>query len=117
MSILFLDDNEGRIKSFRERHPDATIVVTAQAAIQVLPTRIWGAVYLDHDLNGERFVDSDRADCGMEVVRFALRHRVSVGLFVIHTANYFAALRMEYLLRNNAYNVVREPYEGAYDHP
>lgn len=99
MEVLFLDDCPNRIKNFRSTVPWATIVSTAEETIAKLQERVWDYVFLDHDLGGEAFVDSDREDCGMEVVRWVLTHRPDVKLFVVHSCNEPAAMNMESKLK------------------
>ena len=47
-------------------------------------------MFLDHDLGGEQYVDTNREDCGMEVVRQLHAKNIKQDartLFVIHTLN------------------------------
>lgn len=95
--ILFLDDNETRCEIFRQREPDAVIVTTAEEAITALQeskTNPFTEVHLDHDLNGETFVDSDRKDCGMEVVRWICFNKPDVREFIVHTHHIAAGALM-----------------------
>lgn len=96
MKILFLDDSAERSATFLARYPTAHMATTASAAIELLNDGdVWNAVFLDHDLGGETFVDSDRPDCGMEVVRWVKVHRPVIKVFYIHNSwNIDAAHRM-----------------------
>ncbi len=101
--ILFLDDDPKRIDEFRERigkldDLDVTIVETAHECIAHLGRRRFDLVLLDHDLGGETFCDSDREDCGMEVVRWLKQNRGSHGAFIVHTMNAVAAATMYFEL-------------------
>ena len=69
MNVLFLDDNPVRSARFRQAVPHATMVETAKECIAQIRKEQWDWIFLDHDLGGEEFVDSDRKDTGMEVVR------------------------------------------------
>ena len=98
-SVLFLDDNEYRIKSFRSKVPYATTVETAAECIKELEfPAVWDIVFLDHDLGGDTFVDSAGLETGMEVVRQVCRKRYTVGAFIVHTHNPGAAETMASLL-------------------
>ena len=78
MKILVLDDDprDYRVSAYMDRFadnfPDATIVYvkTADECLGQMFLTDFDLVLLDHDLNGETFVDSDRCDCGAEVARW-----------------------------------------------
>lgn len=111
--ILFLDDDPKRCEAFLKRVPTATVVHTAEACIDALGWQYWDEVHLDHDLGGEHFVDSFRADCGMEVVRWVVLARPDVREFIVHTYNPDAALLMVPALRRAGYVVHRIPFPIA----
>lgn len=108
-SILFLDDDESRISSFVSKYPNATIVRTAEEAIAALVDP-WDNVLLDHDLGGEQYVESDREDTGMGVVRWIAKNKPSVKSFFIHSHNPAGATNMESLLLQSGYNVRKTPF-------
>ena len=87
---LFLDDCVDRQALFAEKYPHATIVATAEEAISMLKLHTFQVVWLDHDLGDEIYVSSERADTGMEVVRWIVEHRPAVENFVVHTLNHDA---------------------------
>ena len=112
LRILFLDDDPDRARLFLVRHPDAVWVQTACDCIDFL-SQPWDQVHLDHDLCGERFVDSSRSDCGMEVVRwlgaaFQEQHRDTQ--FVIHSHNAEAAQMMVWTLYEAGYHAAYRPF-------
>jgi hypothetical protein len=110
--VLFLDDDPRRGQTFLARYPDAVWVETAVACIARLH-ETWDEVHLDHDLGGEVFVNSDRPDCGMEVVRWltaeprALRDHCE---FIVHSHNAEAAEAMVAQLQEAGYNVSYRPF-------
>ena len=63
-NILFLDDCRFRTSRFRSNIPSATLTSTAKECINELKNDSWDIVFLDHDLGGEIYVNSDREDCG-----------------------------------------------------
>ena len=94
--VLFLDDDETRATIFLAMCPHAVWVQTAADCIAELE-QTWDEIHLDHDLGGEQFVDTDRDDCGMEVVRWiCLTHRphLRATKFFIHSHNPLAATVM-----------------------
>lgn len=110
-NILFLDDDEARIKSFKAVHPNAVIVTTASDCIEKLQTEErWDRVFLDHDLGGEIFVDSARDDCGMEVVRWICDNEPSITIVLVHTCNTRAGANMVNALRDDCYTAVHVPF-------
>lgn len=112
MRILFLDDCPDRRKKFRREYPMATLTETAEGMIELLkgleePADI---VFLDHDLGGEVYVDPDREDCGMEVVRWVEKNRPPVAKFVVHTHNDKVNSEMAGRLRAAGYHVEKTPF-------
>ena len=110
--ILFLDDDICRMRAFRRVHPRSVWVQTARECIKriLLP---WDVISLDHDLGGETFVDSQRKDCGMEVVRYILRNRpacLADTRFIVHSHNHSAATMMAEALSSAGYQCDREPF-------
>jgi hypothetical protein len=94
--ILFLDDDPERAYAFLEVRPDAVWVQTVEECLGRLEEP-WDEVYLDHDLGGEIFVDLNRDDCGMAVVRWLCltpREHLKATRFVVHSHNESAAWLM-----------------------
>jgi hypothetical protein len=110
--ILFLDDDPLRAEIFLERYPEAVWVQTSEDCIGRL-AHAWDEVHLDHDLGGERYVDPDRNDCGMEVVRWLcaeLRESHRETRFLIHSHNVEAARTMVENLRQTGYDACYRPF-------
>jgi hypothetical protein len=112
MRILFLDDDPKRASAFAEDWPEAVWVTTAEDCLRRLEEP-WDEVHLDHDLGGETYVDHDRDDCGMAVVRWlceAPRDHLQGTRFIIHTHNENAACAMALHLEVTGYHVKRRPF-------
>jgi hypothetical protein len=110
--ILFLDDDPQRAEMFLARYPAAVWVQTTEECIAQL-TCGWHEVHLDHDLGGEVYVDPERSDCGMEVVRWLsaeLREPLRETCFVIHSHNVEAARAMVQNLRQTGYDAHYRPF-------
>ena len=106
LRILFLDDDPARAEVFLQWNPGATWIQTAEECVAKL-AELWDEVYLDHDLGGEQFVDVERPDCGMEVVRWLCkepRSHLIATKFIIHSHNLAAAMMMVLLMRETGYN-------------
>ena len=113
--ILFLDDDPTRGVEFLTYNFDAVWVETVADCISALGEP-WDEVHLDHDLGGEHFVDQDRDDCGMAVVRWLCeqpRPHLESSLFVIHTHNPGAVLAMVFQLQSMGYIVQERPFGAA----
>src|SRR6476469_10087654 len=110
--VLFLDDDPARGVAFLAWNPGAVWVRTAAECLERLAGR-WDAVHLDHDLGGERFVDHEREDCGMAVVRWLCeepRPHLRDTRFVVHTHNRDAARTMIFPLQTLGYDVHASPF-------
>jgi CheY-like chemotaxis protein len=95
VNILFLDDSPERIRAFKRAIPYATIVETAAECIKQIGKEEWDWVLLDHDLGGEQFVDSDRKDTGMEVVRHLIANKPDkLPRIIVHSLNSEARQKM-----------------------
>ncbi len=106
--ILFLDDNEERMKWFRSEVPSAGLAFSSSEMIELLqrsgPVDV---LYLDHDLGGKEMISEGEGDTGMVVVRWIESHRPPIKKIVVHSSNYFGALRMEATLADAGYDVER----------
>jgi hypothetical protein len=106
MDVLFLDDNPLRTKKFRSDIPFAHCVQTAEKCIKTLQSEPhWDYLFLDHDLGGETYVKSDRADCGMEVVRWLCDNPWPIDQIIVHSCNKPAADNMTARLTVHGYEV------------
>jgi len=111
MNILFLNDNNDRTKDFKRHSPSAVTVETAKECIDKLKGGMkFDFLFLDHDLGDEVFVDSKREDCGMEVVRWMVENKQSVGHVVVHTLNHPASKIMVGKLRSVGYQTTPLPF-------
>lgn len=113
MKIIFLDDDHGRWRSFLAKVPAAYRAETAAECINMIresPEIDW--LFLDHDLGGETWVDSNREDCGMEVVRYLCDNPriISIHNIVVHSHNVSAAKEMHDKLKDAFYNVKLIPF-------
>lgn len=110
--ILFLDDEAERAQRFLRTHPNTMWVKTADECITQLNGK-WDIISLDHDLGGERYVDSERMDCGMEVVRYLVEKKpehLKKTLFFVHSLNADAALKMLENLQSAGYRCTYKPF-------
>ena len=124
--ILFLDDDHFRAalayqRMTPEERGDVIWCKTVNEAINVL----WDyrddltKVMLEHDLNGEDYVNIKRTDSGMELVRFIeglYKTNMNEFLkykkvrFIIHTWNNVAGIKMSQRLNNLGLDVHYVPF-------
>lgn len=112
--VIFMDDDRVRLKAFKRKVPVAELVETAANTIKLLKelkTDDEVQLFLDHDLGGETYVDSNREDCGMEVVRWIEANLPTqvIEIFV-HSHNTPAAEAMVNKLRDSGYKAVHIPF-------
>lgn len=110
--VLFLDDDPGRAEVFLAEQPHAIWVQTAADCIVKL-SEPWDEIHLDHDLGGEHFVDTDRDDCGMAVVRWIVetpREHLKTTRFLIHSHNVNAATVMGFQLTMSGFHTEVRPF-------
>jgi len=109
---LFLDDDPIRGEIFLAEYPDAVWARTTEECLARL-SEPWDEVHLDHDLGGEVFVDHERDDCGMAIVRWLCaqpRPHLKTTRFFVHTHNLNAACLMVLQLQLLGYDVQVRPF-------
>jgi len=122
LKIIFLDDDEQRAQKAQEQLSkllsnnvifNIVWTKTAQDTILVIQDELYGAsvLSLDHDLGNEVFVDSDRPDCGYEVVRWLIENpQPQIKLIFVHSWNIPAAKRMTEDLGEAGYYTIMKPF-------
>lgn len=93
-SVFFLEDNPQRYAHFyrwiQTKLEDSEIVSSTEAddAIEILKDRKhFDIVFLDHDLGGKAFVDSNNKNTGYQVAKFMKRNGNSFNQMIIHSQN------------------------------
>jgi hypothetical protein len=110
--VLFLDDDPVRAESFLSENPQAIWVQTVEECLARLG-ETWDEVHLDHDLGGEVFVDMNKTDCGMEVIRWLCKERrdhLNSTRFFVHTHNSVAGLLMVLQMQSTGYHAEFRPF-------
>jgi hypothetical protein len=110
--VLFLDDDPARAVSFLSENPQAIWVQTVEECLARL-AEAWDEVHLDHDLGGQVFVDMNKTDCGMEVIRWLCKERrehLSSTRFFVHTHNSLAGLLMVLQMQSSGYRTEFRPF-------
>jgi hypothetical protein len=110
--VLFLDDDPARAESFLSENPEAVWVQTVEECLGRL-VEAWDEVHLDHDLGGQVFVDTNKTDCGMEVIRWLCKERrdhLSSTSFFVHTHNSLAGILMVLQMQSSGYRAEFRPF-------
>lgn len=85
-AVLVLEDMPERIAWFKERIPHAVYVTTADEAMEVLSSREFRVVFLDHDLHWMHADNSIFKGTGKEVATHLAKVNFQ-GIVVIHSKN------------------------------
>lgn len=116
MRILVLEDSPERIGEFVNMFGDHSLVIvnTAADAISFLSTSKFDVVFLDHDLGGKVYVDSEEENTGYQVAKMlpvSLNRHTPV---IIHSWNGAGAKRMLNALKDHDAQVVYKIF-GNFD--
>lgn len=109
MKVLFLDDNPARHKAMKAMLPCITQVYTADGAIEALSTCNYSEIFLDHDLGGKVYVDSEEYNTGMTVAKWLAKNKRDATV-VIHSYNPVGARNMAVALKD--YLLCVAPFKG-----
>jgi CheY-like chemotaxis protein len=99
MKVLFLDDDPVRQKTMKAMLPCIKQVYTADEAIEALSVGDYSEIFLDHDLGGEVYVDSEEYNTGMTVAKWLAKNKRDATI-VIHSHNPAGARNMAVELRD-----------------
>jgi hypothetical protein len=110
--VLFLDDDPRRAERFLKQVPAA---VWVKSVAECLPrmSEDWDEIHLDHDLEGEILVDTNRVDSGMEIIRWLCkepRSHLKKTRFFVHTHNFAAGLLMVLQMHESGYRAEFRPF-------
>lgn len=114
---LVLEDNKERMKTFKLYCHNLKHVETSKDCIDIIKSgKNIKELWLDHDLGNETYVNSQREDCGMEVVRFLLKeNRIGqIEKIYVHSHNVYANRIMAEDLSNAGYNSTLFPFSSLY---
>ena len=106
MQIIFLDDDERRHEHIVSMFPWITQAYSADEAIEIIKRQDKiDYLFLDHDLGGRVYVDSDDEEgTGMTVAKWLAKNKSDIGTIVLHTWNPVGGQNM-YSALKDIYNV------------
>lgn len=105
MKIFFLEDNMNRYTKFFKwietkcKWPNVLSASDADEAISILKeNKKFDIIFLDHDLGGKVFVDSNEDNTGYRVAKFIKDNGIKYKQCIIHSQNPAGAINMERIL-------------------
>jgi len=101
VQILVLEDCPNRTKKFKELFNGHTLEITnnADEAIKLINDNKYDFIFLDHDLGGRVFVNSQEYDTGFRVAVYIPKSQNKDSKIVIHSWNPGGALNMKNALK------------------
>ena len=114
MKIFILEDDPNRIDWFKENlmTDDLDITQDVAEAMKWLKSKEYDAVFLDHDLGGEVFVDSAEWNTGATVAQMIHETPNKVLDVVIHSWNPCGAKIMRDSMRANGVSCFYFPFQN-----
>ena len=109
MRILILEDSEERVKQFFLMFGDdhsLVVVNSAADAISLATTSKFSVIFLDHDLGGKTFVDSNEENTGYQVAKILPTSINKTTPIIIHSWNGPGVKRMKRALETHEAQVV-----------
>ena len=105
-TFFILDDDYNRVMQFRRafntQDYDYEIVhaVSVEKAKELYPTKEYDAIFLDHDLGGKVYVDSEDENTGYQFAKWLKENVVDIDNYQIflHTMNTVGAENMQKIL-------------------
>ncbi len=113
MKILILEDNPIRIGKFEAlfKNQDLRIVQDVESAIVSCLENEYRVMWLDHDLEGKIWEDSDKDNTGYQFIKWLVDNKkAKETLIYIHSMNPIGANRMLNYLKDNGYDGIWIPF-------
>jgi CheY-like chemotaxis protein len=104
MKILVLEDDPNRITLFKKWFKDHDMDMTDQAdqAKMFLDAKIYDVIFLDHDLDGRVYVDSNEKNTGYQVAEHMPKSLNTTTRTIVHSHNSAGAKKMISVIGSNA---------------
>lgn len=104
MKILILDDDFIRHEHFSKKFSESILkhVYNSEMCIEALKNEDWDVVFLDHDLGGKIYVNSNEENTGYQVAKWLSNHKDRIpNKIFIHSYNSVGSKNMKSLLPNS----------------
>lgn len=105
MKIFILEDSERRIKWFNKEikkvYPDAEVDTfkSVKSAIRYLEKENPDILFLDHDLDGRAFVNSNEPNTGFQLAKYIAESKKKYDKIIIHSMNIFGSNKIHKVLK------------------
>ena len=113
MKILILEDNLLRIEKFKElfKNQELRIVQNVEDAITFCLSEEFQIMWLDHDLEGKIWEDSNKENTGYQFIKWLVdNEKQRNSLIYIHSMNPIGASKMLNYLKDNGYDGIWIPF-------
>lgn len=113
MRILVLEDNPIRQEKFKQlfRNQELCLVSNVEEAIDACLLNEFQILWLDHDLGGKIWEDSNEENTGYQFVKWLVdNENQKNALIYIHSLNPIGANRMLNYLKDNNYDGIWMPF-------
>ena len=112
MRILVLEDNPIRQEKFKQlfKNQELSIYDNVLDAYHACVCYEFSVIFLDHDLGGQIWVDSNEENTGYQFVKWLVENKIQKNaLYYIHSMNPIGANKMLNLLLDNGYDGIWIP--------
>jgi len=113
MKILILEDNTIRIEKFELlfKNQQLRIVQNVEDAITFCLSEEFQIMWLDHDLEGKIWEDSNKENTGYQFIKWLVdNEKQRNSLIYIHSMNPIGASKMLNYLKDNGYDGIWIPF-------
>jgi CheY-like chemotaxis protein len=113
MKILILEDDPQRVYVFYGMlaEHDLVVVNSANEAITLINDYKFNRIFLDHDLGGKVYVDSDEENTGYQVAKILPNSNNDSTTVVVHSWNKKGVTNMLSALKDHSGKVIVCPFE------
>jgi hypothetical protein len=113
MKLLILEDNLERINKFKLlfKNQDLYLCQSAQIAKDACLLNNFNVLWLDHDLDGKQWEDSQKENTGYTFVKWLVDNELQKdALIYVHSMNPIGANKMLNYLKDNGYDGIWIPF-------
>jgi CheY-like chemotaxis protein len=105
VNIFVLEDDEQRKLAFKRKFlgHNITIIDNIKEAINILSTNIaFDMIFLDHDLGGEVYVNSENENTGYQLAKWISQQKkiLKESIIIVHSLNQVGAQNIKAVLPN-----------------
>lgn len=102
MRIFILEDSDERIKFFKKQLLGENLFIAKtveKGKIELSKHEHWDMIFLDHDLDGAIFIDSNKPNTGYQLAKYIKKNNTYSNI-ILHTMNPNGSKNMKAILKN-----------------